>query len=156
LALDGRVLWEHPVAPTSQSSSSIPEIEWPVVADLDGDGKPEVIVPYHNARLEKNGWVGIEVLDGATGQSRWLSRLSRGYRGAAENIPIAHFVVGPDLDGDGCRDLFTAALIQEPSLDQNRLTCWLVVAASSGADGRLLWRKRLPVDWDSYSLGSLR
>jgi hypothetical protein len=154
---DGHLLWEHPVAPTSQSSSSIPELEWPVVADLDGDGKPEVIVPYHNARFEKHGWVGIEVLDGATGQSRWRQRLSRGYRGAAENIPIAHFVVGPDLDGDGCREIFTAALIDEASSDQpQRLTRWLVVAATSGADGRLLWRKLLPVDRDCYRLGPLR
>jgi outer membrane protein assembly factor BamB/tRNA A-37 threonylcarbamoyl transferase component Bud32 len=157
LSLSGRPLWEHPMSPTSQSSSRIPELEWPVVADLDGDGKPEVIIPYHNARLEKNGWVGIEVLEGATGQSRWRSRLSRGYRGAAEYIPIAHFVVGPDLDGDGCRDIFTAALIDEASSDQTqRLSRWLVVAANSGADGRILWRSLRPVDGDAQGLGPLR
>jgi outer membrane protein assembly factor BamB/tRNA A-37 threonylcarbamoyl transferase component Bud32 len=157
LSIDGQPLWEHSVAPISQSSGSLPELEWPVVADLDGDGKPEVIVPYHNASLEQNGWVGIEVLDGATGQSRWRSRLSRGYRGAAEYTPIAHFAVGPDLDGDGCRDIFTAALIEERSDDPlHRLTRRLVVAASSGANGRLLWRKQLPLDQGSFGLSPLR
>jgi outer membrane protein assembly factor BamB/tRNA A-37 threonylcarbamoyl transferase component Bud32 len=157
LAPDGRPLWEHLVGATSLSRSRVPELEWPLVTDLDGKGKPVVIVPYHNAHVGKNGWVGLEVLDGATGQSHWRSRLSQGYRGAAEYCPVAHFVVGPDLDGDGCRDIFTAALIDEPASDQpRRLTRRLVVAANSGADGRLLWRKLLPVDQDLYHVGPLR
>jgi outer membrane protein assembly factor BamB len=116
-----------------------------VVGDLDGDGKAEIMVPYGNAPdFWLAGWVGLEVLDGVTGQSRWRQRLSRGSGGSNEADGVAHFLVGPDLDGDGHREVFTAALLApstfDPEVTSSTKGNWLLVAASSGADGRLLWR----------------
>jgi tRNA A-37 threonylcarbamoyl transferase component Bud32/outer membrane protein assembly factor BamB len=68
----------------------------PLLIDLDGDGKAEVIVPDERGT--------IAVLDGSTGEVRWRNTvaINRGSPSAARVL------VGPDLDGDGCRDLFTA------------------------------------------------
>jgi outer membrane protein assembly factor BamB len=68
----------------------------PLLIDLDGHGKAEVIVPDERGT--------IAVLDGTTGEVRWQSTvaINRGSPSAARVL------VGPDLDGDGCRDLFTA------------------------------------------------
>jgi outer membrane protein assembly factor BamB len=66
-------------------------------------------------------------------------------------------LAGPDLDGDGYREL----LVAFTALDQERFTlgkpsnAWSVfVYALSGLDGRTLWwwHEQLPADWD----GSLR
>src|SRR5262249_33139141 len=84
---DTGTVWQHPVTQTGMTSGRpSPEFTWPVVADLDGDGRPEVVVPYSNGHEGwDHGWVGVEVLDGATGQSRWRRRLARAYGGSAES-----------------------------------------------------------------------
>jgi hypothetical protein len=47
-------------------------------------------------------------------------------------------MAGPDLDGDGSRDLFVAAVGYDPGFDKQSLT----VVAVSAAEGRVLWRWR--------------
>jgi serine/threonine protein kinase/outer membrane protein assembly factor BamB len=159
---DTGTVWQHPVAQTSNYRRSLlPDFTWPVVEDLDGDGRPEVLVPYSNWDGGwDNGWVGVEVLDGATGQSRWQRRLARAYGGAAESNGIAHLIVGPDLDGDGHRDIFTAALVRGDTFGQAPNTRFLQVAAVSGADGRVFWQDVRPVSedafWDNAHLAPLR
>jgi hypothetical protein len=153
------MVWQHQVVQTSRSRSSPPpELTWPVVEDLDGDGKPEVLVPYNSGW--ENGWVGVEVLDGATGQSRWRTRLARAWGGSAESNGIAHLVAGPDLDGDGHREVFSAALVSGRTFGPEEKALFLQVAAVSGADGRVLWQDVRPVSgdafWDSARLAPLR
>jgi serine/threonine protein kinase/outer membrane protein assembly factor BamB len=106
-----------------------PPPDWPVLADLDGDGRPEVIVPTR-AGAE---WGGVSVLDGETGRERW----HRG-RLAANGAQVDHILVGPDLDGDGHREVFTAAgavLSGNPNP---------FVDALSGKDGHSLWSWQQP------------
>jgi outer membrane protein assembly factor BamB len=159
---DAGTVWQHLVVQTGMTSGwPSPEFTWPVVADLDGDGRPEVLVPYSNGHESwNNGWVGVEVLDGVTGQSRWRRRLARAYGGSAESNGIAHLIVGPDLDGDGHRDLFTAALVRGNTFGQAPNTRFLQVAAVSGADGRVFWQDVRPVSedafWDATYLAPLR
>lgn len=155
LSLDGATVWEHPVGKTSgQYSSPLAPLTWPVVADLDGTGKLAMVVPFHGAD-DRRGWVGVEVLDAATGESRWRHHLLGAYRGSGEDNGVAHFLVGPDMDGDGSREVFTAALIDHPSAeDPKRLSRWLLVAASSGADGQTLWQRLYPVE-ENARLGPL-
>jgi outer membrane protein assembly factor BamB/tRNA A-37 threonylcarbamoyl transferase component Bud32 len=141
----GQTLWQTDVRVDwiqgGQVAKQLPQA--PMVADLDGDGKPKIVVPYNRGPTKEEGWVGLEVLDGDTGQTRWRRRLSK-----VQNGPrvLPQYLIGPDLDGDGHRDIFTAALIDGDGIVSPE---WylplLLVEASSGADGRTLWRYLQPV-----------
>src|SRR5262249_15636175 len=102
-------------------------------ADLDGDGRPETVTP-------------LQVLDGATGQERWKNGYSR-MAGRA-------VVVGPGLDGDGCRDIFLAQVTAGEPFGHPPGVRVLIAEARSGKDGRALWRclEPLPADvpWHPY------
>jgi outer membrane protein assembly factor BamB/tRNA A-37 threonylcarbamoyl transferase component Bud32 len=165
----GKKLWQtaEPIRWGQQSQiSSEPGFSTgpsPVVADLKGDGKLQVIVPYsqdyatgeRRQEERERGWAGLEVLDGATGQSRWRRRLTRAPFGPLEGPQI---LVGPDLDGDGHRDIFTATLLrghQLVSLNSEGATL-LLVEASSGASGRTLWRYLQPVNQGQEKVGFSR
>jgi hypothetical protein len=110
----------------------------PLVDDLDGDGRPEVIVPAFGPQDEKA--VGLRVLDGATGQARW----QRDRHIAVDSLKAERFLTGPDLDGDGKSEVFLASLELKESqylLDRhgNLATYNVFVEALSGADGAKLW-----------------
>jgi outer membrane protein assembly factor BamB len=117
----------------------------PLAIDLDGDGKAEVIVPAEQG--------SIAILDGPSGQVRWRSELAVNRHGGRDLLDwlqsqefdefqpsAACVLVGPDLDGDGCRDLFVSNFVYYgpgvPPL--------IRVQALSGATGSPLWRARLP------------
>jgi outer membrane protein assembly factor BamB/tRNA A-37 threonylcarbamoyl transferase component Bud32 len=149
----GQTLWQTDVQTDWQRSEVKQLPEAPVVADLDGDGKPEIIMPYNSRPMEEKGWVGLEVLDGETGQSRWRRRLSKVRNGPRV---LQQILVGPDLDGDGHRDIFTAALIDGDGIVSPEWnTPLLLVEASSGADGRTLWRYLQPVSKSRVAPGRL-
>jgi tRNA A-37 threonylcarbamoyl transferase component Bud32 len=114
--------------------------EWPLVEDLDGDARPEVVVPHRGAKRASHllrPWGGVQVLDGATGRVRWHRRLR------SKHQQIDRFLAGPDLDGDGVRELFVASLVTLPGETDNFS---LFVDALSGRDGRTLW-------WHEEKLG---
>jgi outer membrane protein assembly factor BamB len=119
-----------------------------VIADLDGDGKTEILVPTGTSDAsgtwEPSPWGELEALDAGTGKPRWKRRLKN------MDSQVDHFLAGTDVDGDGIRDVFAVSL-------------WgkyfdLYVDALSGRDGSTLWtsRKRLrPSGYgDGYHLAS--
>ena len=130
---------------------------WPLVADLDGAGRPVVIVANKPARStpepeqkpdtinldlgeRSSDWAALEVLDAATGALRWRRRL----RGSTPKgmFQLEQFVVGPDIDGDGRRDLFVASFGQPHREDPGEGSYThhsLYVTALSGQDGQTLW-----------------
>jgi hypothetical protein len=137
--------------------------DWPWIADLDGDGRPEVIVPAGDF-AGGTRWSGIDVRSGATGAVRWRKKLTRTGGASLDSLQqVNRLLVGPDLDGDGVRDLFTAVLDgQELATDQPFGTINLKlrftnlftkdyskpilrVDALSGKDGRTLWSSAEPV-----------
>jgi outer membrane protein assembly factor BamB len=100
----------------------------PRFADLDGDGKPEVLFPF-------------QVLDGATGEPRWLQRQVLRFPRWDPYLRQAE-IVGPDVNGDGHRDLFRACFLPTerfglPEANRSRL---LRTEIRSGADGKCLLR----------------
>lgn len=124
-------------------------LDWPVVADLDNDGKFEVIIPAGDV-FPSSKWSGVEVLNGADGKVRWLRRLNEA--GPNESVSQCdRFLVGSDLNHDGCRDLFVASTSSLP-MRKN----YLHVDALSGKDGHTLWWWSKPLSNNIPWIGSLR
>ena len=125
------------------------QLRWPVVDDLDGDGRCELVVAIvppgpkvsRGRRLwayslSEQGHSGVEVLDGATGRLRWR----RGFRvGYQDPLGVEQFIVGPDLDGDGHKEVFVATGPRSPHTGHWHPMAWSHVDALSGKDGRTLW-----------------
>jgi hypothetical protein len=91
----------------------------PLLIDLNGDGFPELI------------WRNI-IVDGATGKVRLEMCGER--RSAV--------LAGPDLDGDGCRDLFFVSVVDGERFGRAKGTHMLLVEARSGKEGREFWPGR--------------
>lgn len=128
---------------------------WPLMANLDGDGRPEVILP---GIRESGSDVsdGCRVLNGITGEPRWTRRFPR-RGGFTHHIP-EQFTVGPDLNGDGERELVMVSVRREPqtqvvnqSVRYQREQYFLYVDCFSGRDGKSLWWQRIPFGMSEFS-----
>jgi outer membrane protein assembly factor BamB len=147
------VSWEtgHPRWETTVYAQALPwryieepVPQWPLIFDLAGDGKLAVVVPNQDtADNHIPTSRGLDVLDGTTGRPRWRRRWeSWGWQMGRFN----HLTAGPDLDGDGCREIF-AAVVCAQGEDHS-----LFVEAFSGRDGHTLWRARQPLPRESASI----
>ncbi len=90
--------------------------------DLNGDGKDDVIVYLMNFANNTTG-NEIAVIDGADGKLLWQKSIGNA---------LAYAVAGPDLTGDGKRDLIVYVLGESKDCE---------VEALKGDDGRLLWSR---------------
>ena len=112
------------------------------IENLGPNGRPAIVAAaWHiGAAFEvQNGWthydgrLDLSVLDPATGKPRWERSLTRFFGSGVR--PKIRWLVGPDLDGDGEREIFAAWSAA------NRSGGWdLIVAALAGRDGQTLWR----------------
>ena len=86
--------------------------------------------------------IGIRAIDGRDGSERWSHRM----RTDRDIDASAQFLTGPDVDGDGARDVFVASFLRDDNAFRGNLNPGtLFVDALSGRDGRSLW-------WWSISL----
>ncbi len=117
---------------------------WPLVVNLDGDGRSEVVVPDTGALDRTHRYVGVRLLDGPTGLPRW----TRPMHPESKVIDgIVDVVEAPDLDRDGTRDIATTSRYagRKPlagstgSIEAQQA----YVNAISGKDGRPLWWWRI-------------
>ncbi len=125
-----RELWDFSTAP-----------RWPLVADLNGDGRSEIVVPDAGAMPPLAGYRGVRLIDCASRETRWTRPMrpeSKGHDG------VVHLVEAPDLDGDGTRDVIAVSRYdgRDPSgtaglgrAEPQRI----FVDAMSGKDGRAFW-----------------
>ncbi len=116
---------------------TVDDPSWPVVADLDHDGRVEILVPQMETRSGRRAMYGdwahgeLLVLEGGTGKTRWRHEIP-----ALDEQPD-HFIVGPDIDGDGTDDVFVVTLWGIP--DE------IFVDALSGKSGAPLWHTHQPL-----------
>ncbi len=110
-------------------------------ADLDGDGKTDIIVPDSGSMPPIAGQRGLRRIDGETGATRWQRPLRPETR---SDDGVAHIVAAPDLDGDGTRDVVAISHYRgrdpwfartAPPDEPDRV----YVDALSGKDGRVRW-----------------
>jgi predicted Ser/Thr protein kinase len=110
---------------------------WPLVVDLDSDGRAEIVIPDF---LADPGSSGVRLVDGADGQTRWLHSM-RPYTGGHDGL--LHLLAGPDLDGDGTSDIVAVSRYDGPTLERlagaPEPKCHVYVDALSGKDGHGLW-----------------
>jgi len=108
-----KMLWNH--------SFAGPALAVPVM-DLTGDGQGELVV--YLMKYAKNGSISsdIAVLQGGNGKLLWQQSFSC----------LVYAVAGPDLTGEGQRDLIVYKLGESESAE---------VLAVKGDDGRLLWSR---------------
>jgi serine/threonine protein kinase/outer membrane protein assembly factor BamB len=141
-----KTLWQRSQAANYWDAPfpQIPALAWPLCADLDADGAHEILLPCdmatsQNYSGESAPTGALEVVDGATGKRRWSRRL----RTLDEQLD--HFAVGPDVNGDGHREVYVATLLYGHTE--------LFVDCLSGAEGRTLWWANRPLeDKTPYSI----
>ncbi len=124
-------LWERPLKDVVNSlGDGMPSVNrgWPLLVDLDGKGKTRIAVPFVDRLAHA---CGLEVLDGATGETYWKKPLARVSGNGWRPVQPERIILGPDLDGDGYREIFVA------SYDEEKVRVY--VDALSGQDGRILW-----------------
>jgi PQQ-like domain len=139
---DNRELWSEPVgAPHERFMRGGPPSDFPLIVDLDADGRFEIVVPDSGPMPPLDGYRGVKLLEGLTGKPRW-HRLMRPDTKAADGLTDA--IAAPDLDGDGTRDLAVVSHFagRNPALTAGGAPEGPVrayVDAISGRDGRPLW-----------------
>jgi hypothetical protein len=144
-SVTGVPLWSTPVRwERFLQDPSLP-IGWPLVADLDRDGKPEIVVGDLGLLGPGAYYRGVRMLDGATGAPRWVHPLSPVIQ---RGDGLFHLIEGPDVDGDGMSDILAVSLFgrREPAVPHPNEQDWIYVDAISARDGHSLWTWRTEVN----------
>ncbi|MBI3863704.1 MAG: serine/threonine protein kinase [Planctomycetia bacterium] len=115
---------------------------WPLVVDLELDGRPEIVMPgvvdSPRATVANNdSRFGIHVFDGTSGKRRWSRVL---YQAGGQTPVFRQLLVAPDVSDDGHRELVVISTGPSQSGEWNRMD--LFVDGLSGRDGERLARWR--------------
>lgn len=116
--------------------------DWIVTEDLNQDGTLEIIMATGKFEHEVGAgpgsrWSGVEVIDGGSGEVVWKRRLT--VTDQIQPPAVSRIVTGPDLNGDGFREVFAAWPGPSSAPDWERES-YIRVVALSGRDGATLWR----------------
>lgn len=144
----GKQLWAKALDARwpQQPTWTVEAPRWPLVVDLDGDKKCEIVVPDGRSGSNWAGgagsfssvpWGMVAALAGSTGEPIWTRRL------VSMDQQIDHFVAGPDVDQDGYREVYTFTLAG------SEFNAYF--DALSGQNGNPLWTNSLKVPPDQNS-----
>ncbi len=112
-----------------------------LVADLDGDGRSEIVAGDAGKLSSRLQYRGVCLIDGPGGAVRWR-RPMRPENSVGDGL--AALIEAPDLDGDGTRDLVAVSRyagrhpFASPKSDREEPER-VYVDALSGKSGRALW-----------------
>jgi tRNA A-37 threonylcarbamoyl transferase component Bud32/outer membrane protein assembly factor BamB len=148
----GKRLWARKLDAWYRPKPAVAVRDWPLAADLDNDGRVEIVVPDHVDNpdtLGPYGWPrygGIRLLDGATGELRWDCPLWPVMSGPSDGL--IHLLAAPDLDADGTRDIVVVSRYSgrrpyEAYPGQLPEPSRIYVDAVSGKGGHRLWHWRI-------------
>jgi hypothetical protein len=137
----GKPSWTQTVSATYPSRGSPRRPAWPLVADLDGDHRAEIVVSDFGSLPPGTGYKGVRMLDGNTGKTRWVCPLSPF---TLADDGLEHLLAGPDLDGDGTSDLIAVSRFDgrhplSRSFGRPPEEPRICVDAISAKDGRRIW-----------------
>ncbi len=141
---NGQSLWQVPLDLDQTTLQGESQGRWLSVCDLDGDNADEILVSsaFDRGANRSQPWGELSCLNGSNGFARWSRRLR-----TAEGCPwLDRFVAGPDIDGDGLRDVFVVSFSSDRRTDRTSLeNMVLCVDSLSGKDGRTLWSWNQPL-----------
>ena len=145
LMTSGQRLWRKKLSSFYRPMPAVPGRDWPLVLDVDGDGRAEIVIPHVDV-LRPGGvgtYGGIRMLDGATGEPRWECPLWPGVQMRAWD-GLLHLLAAPDLDADGTGDLIAVSRFDGRDPYEAAAGLWRVptrihVDAVSGKRGHKLW-----------------
>ncbi len=137
----GRRLWAEAGTRMYEVAEIGPAHDWPLVTDLDGDGRSEIVIPVDGVMPPLSGYRGVRLLDGLTGKTRWARPMRLDTK---TKDGLAQMTAAPDLDGDGSLDVVTVSLFEgknpAPAAGaQPQDPARVYVDALSGKGGRPLW-----------------
>ena len=164
-AATGDVLWEADheglnIDWRPQQEANQPRAcDWPApfrFSTKADDKRDDVLLPFKQQRTPSSSrlyWHGVERLDGRTGKSVWRRRILLDEDTYNEHLTISRLSAGPDLNSDGCAEVFAVFGVVDPP--QRNATKHVVragtpnhehvcITALSGADGGLLWQQQTP------------
>src|SRR5215813_8657756 len=144
--------YENPTWARHVIVAEMPQIVNQAMADIDGDGIPEIVFQSSFAMQPANS-AGLNWFAHANGDPRQPWKVEK-----IDQFPTSHHVAWADLDGDGRKELLNAPLIGEKSLaptyDQDRASLfwysskdWKRHVIATDIPG-IIHRVR-PVKWDS-------
>ena len=123
----GKEIWRYDAICEPQWLDSPPD--WPIVADLNGDSVPEIVV-VDQAELDGNSrgpQSSVQALDGRTGKPIWQPNETPKIRSL--NAQIQHLLIGPDQNGDQQDDIYVVTPMFKSQ-------SWIFVDILSGTSGK--------------------
>jgi hypothetical protein len=125
---DGRIVWDKLLTEHDGGASRLNGFTHEF-ADVDGDGRIEIVVLQKSNAASGPSPLELHVLSVASGETRWVHRMN------PDGAEAPHFVIG-DLDGDGRPEVVVTEVLRQAA------AAVVDVTAVDGLTGKPVWTWR--------------